>query len=122
MGRDNLYFYTGVGTAYELISCGRQNGFILPSGDMFVLGDSNADGVLDIADGVTVLTYLFGGVSVNCLDAADPNDSGEVDIADGIYILSYLFANGPDPVAPFGACGPDDTEDALTCFSYGPCE
>jgi len=55
------------------------------------------------------------------LDAADADDSGKLDISDPIYTLGFLFLGGEAPPAPFGACGPDATEDALGCASFAPC-
>ncbi|MEM7261998.1 MAG: DUF1800 domain-containing protein, partial [Planctomycetota bacterium] len=43
-------------------------------------------------------------------------------IADAVYGLSHLFSGGPDPSAPFDACGTDPTQPfALSCNSYPPC-
>ncbi len=86
-------------------------------------GDANADGKLDIADAVRVLGYLFGGgaTTLDCLDAADANDDGKLDVADAVKILGHLFAaTGPLP-QPFGACGPDPSDDALGCVKFAPC-
>ncbi|HAK95264.1 MAG TPA: hypothetical protein DCM87_09740 [Planctomycetes bacterium] len=90
----------------------------------FKRGDANADGKLDIADAIKVLSYLFGGgtTTLDCLDAGDANDDGKLDIADAVKILGHLFAQtGPLP-APFDACGPDPTDgDTLDCTKYAPC-
>jgi hypothetical protein len=85
----------------------------------FMRGDVAPDAtVVDLADGIAVLEYLFlGGPEPGCLSAADANDTGDVDIADPIFILQSLFAGGPMPPAPFTDCGPDPTEDALTCLA-----
>ncbi len=94
-----------------------------PSPVLFRRGDANADSVLDIADAIFTLSYLFAdGPAPPCLDAADANDDGAVDIADAIAVLSHLFAGaGPLP-EPFGDCGVDPTIDELGCSSYEPCE
>ncbi len=70
----------------------------------FLRGDANADGVIDVADAVSVLLYLFGGSKCDCLDAADVNGTGEVDISDPIWLLSYLFRGGPPPASPYPKC------------------
>jgi len=98
-------------------------------GILFMRGDANADGRVDIGDAISVLGYLFGtgddpskAKVAACLDAADANDDGAVDIADAIATLSHLFAGaGPLP-PPFFDCGIDPTEDGLDCISYGPCQ
>ena len=82
----------------------------------FLRGDSNQDGVSDIADMIFLLASLFeaGSAPPNCEDAADMNDDGVLDIADAVAGLSALFAGGSIP-APSGACGVDPTADALSC-------
>ena len=94
----------------------------------FMRGDVNADRLVDIADAVCVLGYLFGGagepckISVpRCLESADASDDGRVDLADAIVILAYLFQGIARLPAPFGACGLDPTPDDLGCLSYPPC-
>jgi hypothetical protein len=89
----------------------------------FRRGDGNADGTVDITDGVVLLGALFqGGEAPGCSDAADTNDDGTLDIADPIFIFQYLFVGGIAPPAP-GAddCGSDPTDDGLDCQSYASC-
>ena len=89
----------------------------------FSRGDVNADGVLDISDAVATLENLFiGKGDLPCLDVADSNDDGSVDISDPVHGLQFLFLGGPAPEQPFFACGPDPTDDELTCESYSACE
>lgn len=88
----------------------------------FVRADSNADGKVDISDGVRVLNVLFLGDSPSgCDDAMDSNDDGKMDISDGIWILNFLFLGGPQPPQPYPDCGVDPTPDALTCAAYPLC-
>lgn len=85
----------------------------------FRRGDSNNDGVENIADPVATLSYLFAGAAVpECLDTADANDDGSVNVADAVYTLAYLFAGGALLPSPWPACGPDPTPDALGCVLY----
>lgn len=89
----------------------------------FRRGDGNADGTVDITDGVVLLAALFqGGGLPSCMDAADTNDDGTMDIADPIFIFQYLFVGGNPPPAP----GPDErgadpTRDVLDCQAYDGC-
>jgi hypothetical protein len=77
---------------------------------IFVRGDANVDGSVDIADVISVLSYLFAdGKEPSCLDAADGSDDEVINIADPIKILSFLFGAGGDLPAPSEACGPDPT-------------
>ena len=93
-----------------------------PGGSAFRRGDSNADNVVNIADAIFTLSYLFGaGEPPSCLDAADGNDDEGVDVADAIAVLSHLFGGGASLPEPFGSCGIDPTEGALDCSNFPPC-
>jgi len=64
------------------------------------LGDTNCDGVCDIADVVCTIGYLFGGPhdrcrSPCCMTAMDANADRRIDLADAVTILSYLFRSRP---------------------------
>ncbi len=95
-------------------------------GSVFRRGDANADGAVNIADAITVLTYLFGGGVLDCLDAADGNDDGQLNIADAISVLGYLFGGASPPPDPGPTtCGVDPTEDPdgdLGCETYTTCQ
>ena len=61
-------------------------------------GDCNRDGIIDIADVVYLINYLFiDGPAPVPLEAGDANCDGLVDIADVVYLINYLFINGPPP-------------------------
>ncbi len=81
----------------------------------FIRGDANRDSMLNIADAVAILSYLFGGGFLPCHDAADVNDDGNIDISDPIGVLSYLFGSGAAIPPPFPEPGEDATEDRLSC-------
>lgn len=84
--------------------------------DHFVRGDANLEGVVDIADVTLVLSAIFEGVPLGCLDAADANDDGSLDISDPVSLLQYLFGGGSPPPPPFPAPGADDSADPLSCL------
>ncbi|MFN0060021.1 MAG: hypothetical protein ACKVX7_16300 [Planctomycetota bacterium] len=87
-----------------------------PDYPLFVRGDVNNDGLIDVADPISALNYIFAaGVEPVCLDAADANDDGNVNIADPIWLLLYTFAGGIGPLPPFPTLGPDPTCDLLGC-------
>ncbi|MEM7165429.1 MAG: right-handed parallel beta-helix repeat-containing protein [Planctomycetota bacterium] len=90
-----------------------------PFGILFLRGDSNTDGVLDLGDVVRILNDLFGGSGAAslCADASDANDDGGEDIADAVFLLTFLFGGGPTPPAPGQSCGADATADALDCLT-----
>ena len=85
----------------------------------FCRGDSNADGVVNLADGIRILRSLFvpGETPIECKDSADANDDGTLNVADGVHLLSYLFVDSAVGIAAPGvaACGVDPTTDALDC-------
>ena len=92
-------------------------------GNRFMRGDVNADEMINIADPIFILSFIFsGGDAPSCHDAADANDDGIENIADAITALSYIFSGGKPPPKPFGRCGCDVTEDMLDCVSFGPCD
>lgn len=89
---------------------------------LFIRGDANGDGGVNISDAVATLTYLFSGGALGCHDAGDANDDDALNVADPVYLLAHLFSGAAEPPAPFNACGADPTNDAtLTCQSYDPC-
>lgn len=90
----------------------------------FRRGDSDANGLINMTDGIFILNHLFlGGPTPPCRDAADADNDGEVTITDGIYMLNFLFLGGPEPPAPgHEDCGPDPTpEEEPGCESYTSC-
>jgi hypothetical protein len=89
---------------------------------MFRRGDFDSDMAVDIADAIRVLLFLFGGgMDPACPDAADADDSGTIEIADALRILGYLFLAQAPLSEPFSSCGPDPTQDALSCGADLPC-
>jgi outer membrane protein assembly factor BamB len=66
--------------------------------ESFLRGDVNGDGVINLADVVYLINYLFvGGPSPEPLEAGDTDCDGVVDIADVVYLINYLFIGGPKP-------------------------
>ena len=133
--RDNFGVYSdwtfGRPETPEILICGKH----------FVRGDVNSDGLVNVADAVYLIKYLFlGGPAPSCEKTADVNDNStlehdwagcrdmpeclraRIDVSDVVYLLCYCFLEGPLLPPPFPACGNDGTLDALTCESYAPCE
>ncbi|TSC75620.1 MAG: Regulator of chromosome condensation [Parcubacteria group bacterium Gr01-1014_31] len=83
---------------------------------LYIRGDANGSGGLDISDTARILDYLVGRASIACLDAADVNDDGQITDADADAIQGYLFlGTHPAPRAPFPTRGADPTADQLGC-------
>ena len=88
-----------------------------PIATVFLRGDCNDDGSLDISDPINTLEMLFlGTFEITCDDACDSNDDGAVDIADVITTLGALFlGNAVIPPPGFVECGMDPTPDEIGC-------
>jgi hypothetical protein len=94
----------------------------IPKAVRFNRGNANGDGVLDLADPISLLEHLFcGGPAPGCEDAADADDDGVLGMTDAIRILEHLFLAGEPPEKPFGACGTDPTADAIACRAFAAC-
>ena len=66
--------------------------------DIFIRGDANADGVVDIGDIVYLVNYLYkAGPAPDPLDAGDANRDTIIDVGDVVFLVNYLFKGGPPP-------------------------
>lgn len=89
---------------------------VVVGGDVFVRGDCNGDGSVDIADAVSNLIELFaGGPTVPCQDACDSDDDEARGLTDAIFLLRFLFTAGQDLPPPFPTAGTDPVGEALGC-------
>ena len=94
----------------------------LSSKPVFVRGEANADGDLNLSDGLFILSWLFRGTEEPpCLDAADTDDSGVIDVSDAVSVFGVLFLGQGPPPAPGLSCGVDETDDRLDCRLFEPC-
>ncbi len=67
-------------------------------GPLYVSGDANRNGEINIADVVFLVNYLFrNGMAPWPVLAGDANGNMEVEIADAVYLVNYLFKGGPQP-------------------------
>ena len=88
----------GSSTAYKVLQGYWQNFVVGPS---YTCGDANGDAVVDIADAVYLINYMFkGGPAPAPLDAGDANCDSIIDIADAVYLINYMFKGGPAPCGP----------------------
>ena len=93
-----------------------------PCPPLFIRGDANDDDIINIADGIFLLTYLFqSGAAPTCFDASDFNDDEFMDISDTIYLIRYLFVMGSPPLPPFLGCGTDPAGSMIDCSLYVNC-
>ncbi|MBN1443393.1 MAG: hypothetical protein JXA90_11850 [Planctomycetes bacterium] len=106
-----------------------------PSPDRFVRGDPDSSGVINITDGIRILSFLFtGGAPLECGDAGDTDNDGQLTITDAIKVFGYLFLGQGAPAAPAPSsptyaaadCGVDTggslgcATRAVTCGGTGP--
>ena len=88
-----------------------------PNGTLFLRGDANNDGAVNIADTITILGYVGDVIpaSPTLRSAGDVNDNGVVEIADVALLNCFLFGLVTTLAAPFPSPGVD-----LTPFSTFP--
>ncbi|MBN1444312.1 MAG: PKD domain-containing protein, partial [Planctomycetes bacterium] len=93
-GQDVLYDNIRMGVT-TLPECGEE------PVTRFVRGDPDSSGVINITDGIRILSYLFtGGAALECDDAGDTDDDGLLTITDAIKVFGYLFLGQGEPAAP----------------------
>jgi hypothetical protein len=64
----------------------------------YMHGDANGDFIVDAADVVFLINYLYqGGNPPYPYEAGDANCDGEVTASDVVYLINYLFKNGDPP-------------------------
>lgn len=67
----------------------------------YLSGDANGDQLLDLADVVFLINYLYkSGTAPSPLQAGDASCDGKIDLADVVYVINYLFKEGPHPCYP----------------------
>ncbi|MDE0740404.1 MAG: discoidin domain-containing protein, partial [Planctomycetota bacterium] len=95
-----------------------------PPEPVFVRGDADDNGIINLTDAIFNLNYLFiGGTEPTCQDSADADNNGSLQLTDGVFILMFLFNGGTPPPDPGAECGvdPADPADAIACDSYNSC-
>jgi subtilisin family serine protease len=89
-GEENTYGW-GIIDAYQAVLAAIQSSYLA--------GDANGDKVIDVADVVCLLNYLYkDGTAPDPLAAGDPNADCIIDVADVICLLNYLYKGGPAPL------------------------
>jgi len=88
---------------------------------LFLRGDGNGDGDVDVSDAVFILDWRFlGGTTPDCVAATNANGDGDIDLSDAVYVLSSLFLGGDPPVPPFPSCGAGTLESDELLGCEGP--
>jgi len=74
---------------------------IVPVTMRTIRGDTRLDGLINIADIVFLLNYIFvNGPEPVPFCSGDVDRDGNVDSDDALYLISYLFQYGPPPEIP----------------------
>ncbi|MGB7061143.1 MAG: LamG-like jellyroll fold domain-containing protein [Candidatus Zixiibacteriota bacterium] len=69
--------------------------------NVFDRGDANGDGIVDVADVVYLVSYLYrNGPTPDPEWVGDCNCDDIIDVADIVYLVSYLYRGGPPPGYP----------------------
>jgi hypothetical protein len=90
----------------------------------FIRGECNGDALVNIADAISLLAYLFPSGPppvLPCVDACDANDDAALNIADAVALLGALFGSPTIPLPPPTVCGLDPLPDVLDCASAAAC-
>jgi len=67
-------------------------------GGSILYGDVNRDWLIDLADVLHLIAYLYkNGPAPDPFDAGDVDCSGIIDLGDALYLISYLYKGGPAP-------------------------
>ncbi len=68
---------------------------------VYLCGDMNEDGMVDISDPIYLLQCIFGSCEWSEIQyrLIDANCDGAVDISDIVFLIEYIFAGGPAPCA-----------------------
>lgn len=66
----------------------------------YVCGDADGSSIVNIADAVFVISYIFGGGNApNPIEAGDASCDGVTNISDVVYLIAYIFGGGAPPCA-----------------------
>ena len=89
---DNQYTYDGEGFYIDDVRVGPKRG-------AWMAGDVTGDLVVDIADVVFLINYLYKfGPAPDPPERGDLNGDSEVTLADIVYLINYLYRAGPPPL------------------------
>ena len=83
--------------------CGKESPYQEPPHSFYVFasGDATNDGVVDVADVVHIINYLYReDVSPDPPESGDASCDGIVNVSDIVWLISYLYKSGPAPCCP----------------------
>lgn len=66
----------------------------------YVCGDADGNGIVNITDGVSLISFIFGsGGEPDPPEAGDADCNGILNISDAVYLIGYIFGGGSAPCA-----------------------
>ena len=86
-GQGTTYKYSHIDAAYAHIDGGENDPGYLSTYEIALRGDVNLDGIVDVADAVSVLNAMAGQ---EVSGEADVNGDGSIDIADLVTVLNIM--------------------------------
>ena len=92
---------------------------------LFLRGDCNDDGIVNLSDAACVLNWLFDRApQPGCIAALNMNGDEAVNVADPVFVLNFLFVGGPRLSAPYPECGPGTlpADEQLGCANPPDCQ
>ena len=89
---------------------------------LFLRGDVNSSGTLDLLDPLLLLAHVFGDdPEPPCLKAGDFDGDGTLNaLTDSLSNLQWQFSDGASPPAPFPECGYDNFD--VSCSEPPECD
>jgi hypothetical protein len=99
---DNYIIKVNSGGQPSAIGVSEGGSYVVEAGYVdasFVMrGDVTRDGMIDVADVLYLVNYLFLGTSAPCpMEAGDVTCDGIVDVADILFLVNYLFLGTSPP-------------------------
>jgi hypothetical protein len=87
--------------------------------NLFLRGDANGDGAVNLSDILKIRDWAFLGLAPPaCFDGADANDDSLVNGSDMSFLSNFLFLGGSPPPPPGPtSCGRDPSPDLLDCIT-----
>jgi hypothetical protein len=65
---------------------------------VYLNGDADGSGAINISDAVYIIAYIFSGGSAPVpTGRGDVDCSSSINISDAVYLISYIFSGGPAP-------------------------
>jgi hypothetical protein len=83
--------------------CGKESPYQEPPFSFYVFasGDATNDGIVNVADVVRIVNYLYkAGEEPDPVGSGDASCDGIVDLADVVWLITYLYKSGPAPCCP----------------------